>query len=221
MINAVVLAAGASKRMGKPKPLLRFGDSPSRSASYSAKHRFAAQDESAERGRTFLEQIIAVLKLSDADRITVVLGAEAEAIRKTVDLSGVNVVINKDYQKGQLSSLITAIKTTPPQTQAILVCLADMPFITAEVVNEIIGKFKETDAPIIVPVFDNKRGHPPLFARAVFDELLSAPAEQGARFVLCSNEQRTLELQTSESGILIRIDTPDDYRLHFGAEPTL
>jgi molybdenum cofactor cytidylyltransferase len=208
MINAVVLAAGASKRMGKPKPLLRFRDSPSRSAS-------------AERGRTFLEQIVAVLRLSDADRITVVLGAEAEAIRKTVDLSGVNIVINKDYQKGQLSSLIAAIKTTPPQTQAILVCLADMPFITAEVVNEIIGKFKETDAPIIVPVFDNKRGHPPLFARAVFDELLSAPAEQGARFVLCSNEQRILELQTSESGILIRIDTPDDYRLHFGAEPTL
>ena len=197
MINAVVLAAGASKRMGKPKPLLRFRDG------------------------TFLEQIVAVLRLSDADRITVVLGAEADAIRKTVDLSGVNVVINKDFQRGQLSSLIAAIKTTPPQTQAILVCLADMPFITAEVVDEIISKFKETNVPIIVPVLNKIRGHPTLFARSLFNELLNAPQEQGARFVLYSNEQRILELQTSESGILIGIDTPDEYRLHFGTEPTL
>jgi CTP:molybdopterin cytidylyltransferase MocA len=197
MINAVVLAAGESKRMGKPKPLLRFGD------------------------RTFLGQIIAVLKLSDVDRTTIVLGAEAEAIRKSVDLSGTEVVINKNYQKGQLSSLIAAIETTPPKTQAILLCLADMPFITVEVVNEIVAKFKETSAAILVPVFDGQRGHPTLFARAVFGELLNAPPEQGARYVLYSNEQRILELQTSDSGILIRIDTPDDYRLHFGAEPTL
>jgi len=203
MINAVVLAAGESRRMGKPKPLLRFT------------------------GGTFLGQIIAVLKLSDVDRITVVLGAEAEAIRKTVDLSGTEVVINKNYQKGQLSSLIAAIETTPPKTQAILVCLADMPFITAEVVNEIVAKFKETSAAIIVPVFDGKRGHPTLFARAAFDELLNAPPEQGARFVLYSlrpgsgqaNEGRILELQTSQSGILVRIDTPNDYRLHFGVSP--
>jgi len=197
MINAVVLAAGASKRMGKPKPLLRFKD------------------------RTFLEQIIAVLKLSDADRITVVLGAEAEAIRRTVDLSGTDVVINEDFQRGQLSSLIAAIKTIPPQTQAILVCLSDMPFITTAVVNEITAKFKETSAAIVVPVLNGKRGHPTLFAKAVFGELLNAPPEQGARFVLYSNDQRILELQTSDGGILIRIDTPDDYRLHFRAEPTL
>lgn len=208
MINAVVLAAGASNRMGKPKPLLRFRDSPSYSAS-------------AERGKTFLGQIIAVLKLSDADRITVVLGAEAQIMKKSVDLSGVNVVINKDYERGQLSSLIAAIRSTPPPTEAILVCLADMPFITAEVVNQIIAKFRQTGAAIVVPVLNAKRGHPTLFARPLFNELLSAPQEQGARFVLYSNEQRILELQTSDSGILIRIDTPDDYRLRFGTEPML
>jgi len=197
MINAVVLAAGASERMGKPKPLLRFRD------------------------KTFLGQIIAVLKLSDVDRINIVLGVEAQAIRKSVDLSGTDVIVNENYQRGQLSSLIAAIEATPPQTQAILLCLADMPFITAKIVNEIIAKFRETSAAIIVPVFDGKRGHPTLFARAVFDELLSAPSEQGARFVLYSNEQRVLELQTSNSGVQVRIDTPDDYRLYFGVEPTL
>ena len=195
MINAIILAAGESQRMGKPKPLLKFED------------------------KTFLEQIISVLKLSDADRVTVVLGAEAETIKKSIDLSGTNVVINKDYQKGQLSSLIVAIKDTPDETEVILVCLVDNPFITREVVNEIISKFKETNKPIIVPVFNKERGHPTLFSKSLFNELLNAPEEQGARYVLYSNEEKILELETSESGILIGIDTPADYKFHFGANP--
>jgi len=195
MINAIILAAGASERMGKPKPLLRFND------------------------KTFLDQIISVLKRSEADRITVVLGAEAEKIKKTIDLSGTSIVINKDYQKGQLSSLILGIEQTPQETEAILICLVDNPFITKEVVNKIISKFKETNNPIIVPVFNKKRGHPTLFSRSLFNELLNAPEEQGARYVIYSNEEKILELETSENGILIGIDTPDDYKFHFGANP--
>jgi molybdenum cofactor cytidylyltransferase len=160
-----------------------------------------------------------VLKLSDVDRITVVLGPEAETIKKSVDLTGVNIVINKNYKKGQLSSLIAAIEKTPKQTDAILVCLVDNPFITEDVVNKIIGKFKETNNPIIVPVFNKKRGHPVLFSRSLFNELTNAPEEQGARHVLYSNEEKILEVETSESGILIGIDTPDDYKCHFGASP--
>ena len=195
MINAIILAAGESKRMGKLKPLLKFKE------------------------RTFLGQIISVLKLSDVDQITVVLGAEAETIKKSIDLSGTSIVINKDYRKGQLSSLIAAIENTPAETKAILVCLVDSPFITKELVNKIIAKFKETDNPIIIPVFNNKRGHPSLFSRLLFDELLNAPQEQGARYVLYSNEEKILELETSESTILIGIDTPDDYKFHFGTNP--
>ena len=195
MINAIILAAGESKRMGKPKPLLRFND------------------------KTFLDQIISVLKLSDADRITVVLGPEPETITKSVDLSGTNVVINKNYQKGQLSSLIAAIEETPQETGAILVCLVDTPFITEEVVNKIISKFEETNNPIIVPVFNKRRGHPVLFSSSLFNELLNAPQEQGARYVVYSNEEKVREVETSEEGILTGIDTPDDYKFHFGAKP--
>jgi molybdenum cofactor cytidylyltransferase len=195
MINAIILAAGESKRMGKLKPLLRFKDT------------------------TFLGQIISVLRLSDVDTITVVLGAGAETIKKSVDLSGTRIVINEDYQKGQLSSLIAAIEQSPQETEAILVCLVDNPFITKEVVDNIVAKFKETNSQIIVPVFNKRRGHPTLFSRSLFDELLSAPEEEGARYVLYSNEERILELETTESGILISIDTPDDYKFHFGVNP--
>ena len=195
MINAIVLAAGQSERMGKLKPLLKFNDT------------------------TFLGQIISVLKLSDVDRITVVLGAEAETIKKSADFSGINIVINKDYQRGQLSSLNAAIEQAPQDTEAILVCLVDNPFITKEVVNKVVSKFKETNNPIIVPVFNKERGHPTLFSRLLFNELLNAPEEKGARHVLYSNEEKVLEVEVPESRILIGIDTPEDYKSHFGAYP--
>ena len=195
MINAIVLAAGESKRMGKSKPLLRFND------------------------KTFLDQIISTIGVSDADRITVVLGAKAEMIKNSIDLSGTNIVINKDYQKGQLSSLIAAIEDTPQETDAILVCLVDNPFITKEIINKIIAKFKETNNPIIVPVFNRQRGHPTLFSSSLFSELVNAPKEQGARYVLHSNAEKVLELETSESTILTGIDTPEDYRFQFGTNP--
>jgi len=195
MINAIILAAGESRRMGKLKPLLRFKD------------------------KTFLDEIISVLKLSDVDRITVVLGAEAQTIKKSVDLSGTNIVVNKEYQKGQLSSLIAGIEDVPEETEAILVCLVDTPFINREVVNQIISKFRETNNPIIVPVFNKERGHPTLFSRALFDELANAPQAQGARHVIYSNEEKVLELETCESGILIGINTPEDYKFYFGANP--
>jgi molybdenum cofactor cytidylyltransferase len=195
MINAIVLAAGQSKRMGKLKPLLRFKD------------------------QTFLEHIISVLKNCDVDKITVVLCAGADKIKQSADLLGTNIVINKDYQKGQLSSLIAAIKQIPQDTQAILLCLVDNPFITEEVINKIVRKFKETNSPIIVPVFDKKRGHPTLFSKSLFNELLNAPQDKGARHVLYSNEDKVLEIEVSERGILIGINTEDDYKLHFGVNP--
>jgi molybdenum cofactor cytidylyltransferase len=195
MINAVILAAGESKRMGKPKPLLKFND------------------------RTFLEQIISVLKSSDVDTITVVLGAHAETIRESADLSDTNVVINKNYKKGQLSSLIAALENIPEDTEAILLCLVDHPFITKDLINTIIARFKQTAGPIIVPVYNKQRGHPTLFASSLFDELLNAPEDQGARYVLYSNEDKITELETSEPAARISIDTPADYKAHFGQDP--
>jgi molybdenum cofactor cytidylyltransferase len=195
MINAIILAAGESRRMGKPKPLLRFED------------------------KTFLEQIISVLRRSLVDWVTVVLGAGEETIQKSIDLSGIDVVINKNYRKGQLSSLIAGLEKIPPETEAILVCLVDNPFITTTIVNRIVGTFRQTRSPIVVPVFNNKRGHPALFAKSLFKELVDAPHQQGARSVVYSNEDKVVEVETSESAVLVHIDTPEDYRSYFGTGP--
>jgi molybdenum cofactor cytidylyltransferase len=195
MINAIVLAAGESRRMGMPKPLLRFGDT------------------------TFLERIVSVLEDSGVDRITVILGSQAETIRASVDLSRVDVVVNNDYLSGQLSSLIAGLRRVPPETSAILLCLVDNPFITTDVIGQIALAFRKTGSPIVLPAFDGRRGHPALFARSVFEELLQAPADEGARHVVYANEDRVLEVAVDEEAVLASIDTPGDYLSHFGTEP--
>jgi len=195
MIDAIVLAAGESTRMGKPKPLLRFGD------------------------RTFLEQIVTVLQNSSVDRITVVLGAQARRIAEAIDFADASMVVNKDYRSGQLSSLIAGLKHVPRETEAILLCLVDHPFITTDVVNRIVSEFTATRAPIVIPTFDGRRGHPTLFSRVMFKELGAAPEAQGARHVVYANEDKVLEVAVSDNTIFTGVNTPDEYRSRFGIDP--
>jgi molybdenum cofactor cytidylyltransferase len=197
MINAVLLAAGESRRMGLPKPLLRFG------------------------ATSFLEQILSVLRRSDVDRITVVLGARAQTVRTATNLTGVAVVVNEDYGRGQLSSLLAGLRDVPPQVEAILLCLVDNPLVTTDVVNRLIRAYRATHRPIVIPVVNGRRGHPALFARAVFDELRSAPADEGARYVVNADADRILEVDVHDGAILVHIDTPEDYRAHFRADPNI
>ncbi len=181
--------------MGKPKPLLRLGNT------------------------TFLGQIVSVLRRSQVDWMTVVLGAGAEAIQCSVDLSGVEVAINVDYGQGQLSSLIAALRHVPAETDAILLCLVDHPFVTAGIVDRVIAAYRETASPIVIPVCDRKRGHPTLFARSLFGELVSAPADEGARHIVHAHEDEVVEVEVPDAAVLAGIDTPEQYRARFGIDP--
>jgi molybdenum cofactor cytidylyltransferase len=277
VINAIILAAGESTRMGLPKPLLRFpcmGVPPvsargilpldfssttnpvpipdaaafgtgsvmlsnqrscqgqksgnvhgrdGRATHGHDDHASDGPDAGAARSgdRTFLEQIVSVLREAEVDRLTVVLGAQAQMIRAATDLSGVDVVVNEDYRQGQLSSLVVGLKSLPGETEAILLCLVDNPFITTRTVNGVVGAFRVSGRPIVVPVFEGRRGHPALFARPMFQELLHAPADRGARHVLHAHEDRVFEVKVADPGILARIDTPQDYFSHFELAPTI
>jgi molybdenum cofactor cytidylyltransferase len=83
----------------------------------------------------------------------------------------------------------------------------------------VIAAYRETASPIVIPVCERKRGHPTLFARSLFDELLNAPADEGARHVVHANEDKVVEVAVPENAVLAGIDTPEQYRAHFGIDP--
>ena len=181
--------------MGKPKSLLLFDDI------------------------TFLEHITSQLKYSSVDRTIVVFGADADRINREISLSGIHPVIHKDYKKGQFSSLIAGLKSVPAETEAVLICLADHPFITKDIINRMIDIYKKNKPPVIVPVYQGQRGYPVLFSSSVFHELLSAPEDFGDDYVVNKHAEDVYEFETEEKGVIIGINMPKDYNIFFGAEP--
>ena len=193
MIVAVILSAGESSRMGRPKALLPID------------------------GVRFVEKIVAALKSTDVGNIIVVLGHNGEEMRQKISDLPVTILINQYYMQGQLSSLQVAIRhleSSGSPVDGILVHLVDHPYIDAKLVNLMIKRFKETKKLIVVPRFQGRRGHPVIFARALFAELLAAATDQGAKPVVHAHREDTLEVDTDDKGVLIDIDTPEEYRLH-------
>lgn len=203
MIAAVILSAGESSRMGSPKALLPV------------------------EGKSFIERIVAGLKESRVGEILVVLGHHAAEIEPQIRNLPITVIINRDYRKGQLSSLMAAINYLTKEREegsghgieaidGILVHLVDHPFLSPQLVNEMLDRFYETKRLIVVPSYRGKRGHPVLFSRELFSELLNAPLDQGAKPVVHGHRNETLEIPTEENGVIVDIDTPDEYRAHLG-----
>lgn len=197
MIVAVVLSAGESSRMGSPKALLPISGVP------------------------FIEEIVRALKGTKIDRIIVVLGHQAEEIRKRIAHLPVTFVVNRDYAKGQLSSLIVAIRSlaaekTTEKVDGVLVHLVDHPFISPALVDHMIDRFYETKKLIVIPRCGGRRGHPVIFSSRLFPELLSAPLGKGAKVVVHAHRDETLEIETDFAGVTIDIDTPEEYRQYLG-----
>jgi molybdenum cofactor cytidylyltransferase len=196
MISAVILSAGESSRMGRPKALLPI------------------------EGQKFIERIIRVIGQSKVGRTIVVLGHHADQLRGQIEHLSVEVVVNPDYQSGQLSSLQAAIRHIEKDDRCggMLVHLVDHPFIDVALVDALIKGFFETKALIVLPRYKGKRGHPVIFSRELFGELLNAPVDQGAKAVVNAHRQETLEIEWQDEGITLDIDTPELYRRHVRGE---
>jgi molybdenum cofactor cytidylyltransferase len=185
MLAAVILSGGASRRMGTPKALLPY------------------------RGGTFLEHL---LKITDHPRIgwrRVVLGADAGAIVADTEFRADEVVINKNWEAGQLSSIQAGVRNLPDGTDGILLVLVDHPLISRELVGELVERFYESGKPIVLPVYKGRRGHPVIFASRLYEELLGAPLETGARAVVWAHRAEVCELETSEEGCVLNLNDPD------------
>jgi molybdenum cofactor cytidylyltransferase len=190
----IVLAAGASSRMGRPKALLDFD------------------------GKTALQLALHAVR-GHADPI-VVLGPNHEDIRSRVDLQGVRVVLNLDVDSGQTASLKVALALLPPGAGAFFFMPVDYPLVTGEDVARLVQAFrKNTDSgkSIFVPSHDQKRGHPVLCRRELAEEILSLPPGASARDVMNRVNSRVAYVIYPEAYVLMDMDTPEDYVRCLGA----
>jgi molybdenum cofactor cytidylyltransferase len=185
MLAAVILSGGASRRMGSPKALVPF------------------------QGRPFLEHLLSVTNHPAIGVRRVVLGPDAEAIAKDITLAPDEIVINHDWEKGQLSSIHAALKSLPANTDGILLCPVDHPLVSAALIGNLIDAFLATRPPIVVPNFQGRRGHPVIFSAAVYDELLNAPMDQGARAVVWAHKGNVSEVSTTEEGCVLNLNDPN------------
>jgi molybdenum cofactor cytidylyltransferase len=209
MLAAVILAAGESRRMGTPKALLPFPVNP----------------VATEGITTFVEHLRSIAQHPRIGLRRVVLGAHAEEIRSRAQLAPADVVVNAAWATGQLSSIQAAIRSLPGGsaslttggTDGIILFLVDQPLITAGLIGELVGQFYSSQRRIVIPTYNGKRGHPVIFASSLYDELLAAPEEQGARAVVWRHAKDVLEVPTDEEGVVLNLNDPETMKRVFPA----
>ena len=187
MLAAVILSGGASQRMGSPKALLPY------------------------QGRPFLEHLLDVTHHPKISARRVVLGVHAEPIAKAIHLAADEVVINGDWEKGQISSIQAGLKSLPDGLDGILLCLVDHPLISANLVADLVAAFYASQAPIVLPLFEGRRGHPVIFSAKLFSELQAAPQDVGARAVVWAHRAEIHQFPTNEEGCVLNLNDPDTF----------
>jgi len=159
---------------------------------------------------TFLEHLIEATRHPRIGVTRVVLGAGAENIRTIAKLDSSIVVLNPDWEQGQLSSIWAGIRSLAGiATDGIVLCPVDHPLISAALVGELVERFYEDGKAITLPTYKGRRGHPVIFSNALYDELLAAPADQGARTVVWNHAADVLEVPTDEEGVVLNLNAPD------------
>ncbi len=192
MIAAVVLAAGRSDRMGRPKALLPI------------------------RGTTFLGAILDRLAASGVHEVRVVLGHAGGEVRDALALEDAIVVINADPDRGMLSSVRCGIAALPPGASGFLLWPVDHPLVSGETVARLVEAFEATGAPVVLPLHGGRRGHPVLFAAPLARELEAAPDGVGARGVVRAHERELVAVEVDDPGVVADIDTPEEYESAIG-----
>ena len=166
-VAAVILAAGGSTRLGRPKQLLPWGST------------------------TLLGHVVDTVRSWDLEPIVVVLGHHARAVREAVDLTGTRVVVNEAWQQGMASSIRSGLAELVGErgTGAALIVLGDQPGISGEVVRAVIERAAGSPAPVVAPCYRGIRSNPVLVRRRLWDAFMQVSGDAGARSLLQSHPE--------------------------------
>lgn len=186
-ISGILLAAGLSSRMGEPKQLLPFGES------------------------TIVETVVDSMLGAKFDAVIVVVGHCAAQIRTQLGTRPVKIVFNPDYREGMLTSAQAGIQALHG-SDAFSLMLVDQPFITSELINQVVNAYVQTDKGIAVPSYNYKRGHPVIFNQRYASEILALDAESGGVRTLFKKYSDDIHYVTVDTDRVLRdIDYREDY----------
>ena len=184
----IILAAGASTRLGKPKQLLQY------------------------RGKTLLAHAITEAVNSNADAVVVVLGKDANLFKKEIDERKIRVAINSSWEEGMASSLRLGMDTLlkdKPYIDAVIFMVCDQPHISSSVLNELIITQQKTTKQIVTSNYGDSMGPPALLHKKYFEELMKLSGDAGARKIIQKNMNDVATILFPEGNI--DIDTEEDY----------
>ncbi len=183
-VAGLVLAAGGSTRLGRPKQLLSYG------------------------GGTLLGHVLDVARACRFDQIVVPIGGYAHEVQSTIDLTGADVVVNTAYGKGCSSSIAAALGALDPRCHVLVLLLGDQPGVTPATVRALLDG--RDDAPLAVCRYDDGRGHPIAFGAGVFADLADLHGDKGVWKLLDRGAGNVVEVAVG--GRIPRdVDTPEDY----------
>ncbi len=184
-VTGLVLGAGGSRRLGRPKQLLAYGDG------------------------TLLGHVVGVARGCRFQQTIVAIGGSADEVRSTVDLAGVEVIVNEAYGDGCSSSIAAALDAVDPRCDALVLMLGDQPGVSADTVATLLAG--RGDAPLAVCRYDDGRGHPIAFARTVFGELADLHGDKGVWRLLDRRSDDVAAVPIA-GPIPLDVDTPEDYQ---------
>jgi molybdenum cofactor cytidylyltransferase len=181
-VCGLVLGAGGSKRLGRPKQLLPY------------------------RGGTLLGHVVGVARDCGFAQTIVAVGGAADEVRDAVDLGGVDVVVNDAYGEGCSSSIAAALGTVDPRCDVLVLMLGDQPGVTVGTVDTLLAERRDAD--LALCRYDDGRGHPIAFSRRVFGELANLHGDKGVWRMLDRGDP--VEVRVA-GPIPLDVDTPEDY----------
>ena len=183
-VTGLVLGAGGSKRLGRPKQLLPFGD------------------------RTLLEHTLDTARACNFNQLVVPIGGAADEVRERVDLTGAEVVVNYAYGSGCSSSIAAALSAVDPRCEVLVLMLGDQPGVTPATVQALLDG--RDDAPLAVCRYDDGRGHPLAFDRSVFAQLADLHGDKGVWRLLDERAEDVVDVPIA-GAVPLDVDTPEDY----------
>ena len=181
----IILAAGGSSRMGSPKQLLHY------------------------REQSLVRHAAKTALASVCDRVVVIIGSHADEVRRELDDLRLSVVENRNWQSGMSSSIRAGLRNLL-SLDGVIIMLCDQPFVTSDVLNELVNTHHATQKPIVASTYGETRGVPAFFERALFNELMSLTADEGARRIIAAHPNNVATVAFPQGAV--DVDTPLDHQ---------